>query len=97
MNSLGHICDMIRFLTSDNIQRIPNVRSLNEFEIYKQICRLKLITNISVMCQLGVEIRGQGLFLGKTIYREPETHLNARPFGSSMADWQRFGCLNTWP
>ena len=29
--------------------------------------------------------------------REPETHQNARPFGSSMADRQRFGCPDTWP
>ena len=26
-------------------------------------------------------------------YREPETRQNSRPFGSSMAEWQRFGCL----
>ena len=48
----------------DNIQQIPNVRSLNEFEIYKQICRLKLISNISVMCQLGVEILGISQSMG---------------------------------
>ena len=24
-------------------------------------------------------------------YREPETQQNARPFGSSMAEWQHFG------
>ena len=29
--------------------------------------------------------------------REPETQQNARPFGSSMAERQHFGCLNTWP
>ena len=29
-------------------------------------------------------------------YREPETKQNARPFWSSMAEWQRFGCLDTW-
>ena len=29
--------------------------------------------------------------------REPETQRNARPFGSSMAERQRFGCLDTWP
>ena len=32
-----------------------------------------------------------------TEYREPETQRNARPFGSSMAERQRFGCLDTWP
>ena len=31
------------------------------------------------------------------IYLEPETWRNARPFGSSMAERQRFGCLDTWP
>ena len=30
------------------------------------------------------------------LLREPETQRNARPFGSSMAEWQRFGCLDTW-
>ena len=30
------------------------------------------------------------------VYREPETQHNARPFGSSMAERQRFGCLDTW-
>ena len=30
-------------------------------------------------------------------YREPETQRNAWPFGSSMAEWQRFGCHDTWP
>ena len=30
-------------------------------------------------------------------YREPETNQNARPFGSSMAERQRFGCLDTCP
>ena len=29
--------------------------------------------------------------------REPERHQNARPFGSSMAERQRFGCLDTLP
>ena len=29
--------------------------------------------------------------------REPETQRNARLFGSSMAEWQHFGCLATWP
>ena len=27
----------------------------------------------------------------KKVYREPETQQNARPFGSSMAEWQHFG------
>ena len=30
-------------------------------------------------------------------YREPERQQNARPFGSSMAERQRIGCLKTWP
>ena len=30
-------------------------------------------------------------------YREPETHLNARPFGSNMVERLCFGCLDTWP
>ena len=30
-------------------------------------------------------------------YREPESQQTARPFGSSMAERQRFGCLDTWP
>ena len=29
-------------------------------------------------------------------YREPETQRNAEPFRLSMAEWQRFGCLDTW-
>ena len=32
-----------------------------------------------------------------TVYREPETSQNARPFRSSMAERQRFGYLDTWP
>ena len=32
-----------------------------------------------------------------TKYREPEIQQNARLFGSSMAERQRFGCLDTWP
>ena len=30
-------------------------------------------------------------------YRGPETQRNARSFWSSMAERQRFGCLDTWP
>ena len=30
-------------------------------------------------------------------YRETKTHQNARRFGSSMAERQRFGCLDNWP
>ena len=29
--------------------------------------------------------------------REPETHLSTRPFGSSIAERQRFGFFDTWP
>ena len=32
-----------------------------------------------------------------TANREPEALQNTRPFGSSMAEWQRFGCLDNWP
>ena len=30
-------------------------------------------------------------------YREPETQQNARPFGSSMEERRRCGCLDIWP
>ena len=30
-------------------------------------------------------------------YREPKTQQDARPFGSSMALYQLFGCLDAWP
>ena len=30
-------------------------------------------------------------------YRELESQRNAPPFGSSMAERQRFGCLDRWP
>ena len=35
--------------------------------------------------------------MAESAYREPESHQNARPFGSSMAERQCFGCLDTWP
>ena len=38
------------------------------------------------------------LFTTCTIgYSEPEKQQNARPFGSSMAEWQRIGCLDARP
>ena len=39
------------------------------------------------------------MYVKKTIQKpnwEPETHRNARPFGSSMVERQRFGCPDTW-
>ena len=42
--------------------------------------------------EIGILLQGR-----KGAYREPETQRNARPFGSSMAEWQRFGCIDNWP
>ena len=41
------------------------------------------------------EIRNS-LIEGIACYREHKTQQIARPYGSSMAERQRFGCLNTW-
>ena len=43
--------------------------------------------------------KGEGGIMIQTesVYREPERQQNARPFGSSMAERQRIGCLDTWP
>ena len=37
------------------------------------------------------------VFKRSRFYREPEKQQNARPFGSSMAEWQRIGCLDARP
>ena len=74
------------------------------YPLFKRTMLLKTLTNFCIQRSQKKRIysafealrRTKSKLRSVTVYREPETQQNARPFGWSMAERQSFGCLGTW-
>ena len=67
-----------------------------KYTIFSRLSRM-MLEALRFWLQLASCVEGVIGSRVRAICRAPETQQNARPFGSSMAESQRFGCLHTWP